>query len=287
MTAEPKYCRRVQITDEVCFEPDSFPVMAGPCAVETRDQLMATAQVAMEAGATMLRGGVFKPRTSPHSFQGLGHEGLELLAEASAMTGLPVVTEVLDPRDVGAVAECVAMLQIGSRNMQNFSLLREVGQSGRPVLLKRGASATLEEWLGAAEYVLGEGNPDVVLCERGIRGFDPGVRYTLDLAVILRVRQLSDLPVIVDPSHATGARDLVRAMAFAAVAAGADGLIVEVHPDPEHARCDGPQALLPSDFFSLMGKLGRWTSLAGRSLPECQSHGLLGTVGMDGSGMGR
>ncbi len=263
----PSATRQVVALDAgVCFGPGSMVVIAGPCAVEGRAQLLETARAVRAAGAAMLRGGAFKPRTSPHSFQGLGQEGLRLLAEAAAEVGLPVVTEVLDPRDVELVGGCAAMLQVGSRNMQNYPLLREVGRFGRPVLLKRGAAATVDEWLGAADYVLQEGNRNVVLCERGIRGFDPGVRYTLDLAAVPRLRCASPLPVLVDPSHGTGARELVPAMARAAVGAGADGLLIEVHPDPERALCDGRQALLPAEFRDLMAELTRWAAALGRRL---------------------
>jgi 3-deoxy-7-phosphoheptulonate synthase len=245
---------------------DSFVVMAGPCAVESRELLIAAADAVAAAGAGMLRGGAFKPRTSPKSFQGLGEEGLRLLEEASRRTGLPVVTEVMDPRDVDLVARHAAMLQIGSRSMQNFPLLRAVGRQRKPVLLKRGAAATLEELLLAAEYVLQEGNPNVVLCERGVRGFDPSTRYVLDLAAVPVLRQRSPLPIVVDPSHGTGDASLVPAMAKAAAAAGADGLLVEVHPAPERALCDGRQALHPTDFAELMADLRRLLPLLGKRL---------------------
>ena len=240
--------------------------MAGPCAVESEQQLFAAADAVLAAGASMLRGGAFKPRTSPQSFQGLGKRGLDLLTAASARTGLPVVTEVLDPRDVQLVGEHAAMLQVGSRNMQNFALLREVGRRGLPVLLKRGAAATIEELLQAAEYVLAEGNDRVVLCERGLRSFDPSARYVLDLAVVPALRERTELPVIVEPSHGTGRAALVPSMAKAALAAGADGLLIEVHPRPADARCDGPQALLPADFASLMVELRRLLPMLGRRL---------------------
>ena len=249
-----------------CFGPGTFAVIGGPCAVESRNQLLTTARAVAAAGAVMLRGGAFKPRTSPHSFQGLGAEGLALLVEASRVTGLPVVTEVLDPRDVELVAASAAMLQIGSRNMQNFPLLREVGRSGRPVLLKRGAAATVDELLSAADYILAEGNTAVVLCERGVRGFDPATRYVLDLSVVPVLKQRTSLPVIVDPSHATGRGELVVPMALAAMAAGADGVIVEVHPDPENALCDGRQALLPADFADLIERLESLAPAVGRKL---------------------
>lgn len=254
----------VVIDDAVAFARDRVVVMAGPCAVENRDQLLTTARAVRAAGAHMLRGGAFKPRTSPHSFQGLGRAGLELLVEASREVGLPVVTEVLDPRDVDLVASHAAMLQVGSRNMQNFPLLREVGRAGKPVLLKRGASATLEELLAAAEYVLGEGNRRVVLCERGVRGFDPSVRYVLDLSAVPLLQQRSPLPVVVDPSHGTGRASLVGRMAVAAVAAGADGLLIEVHPRPEEALCDGQQALLPEEFTHLVTEVQRVAQVVGR-----------------------
>lgn len=238
--------------------------MAGPCAVETRELLLTVADAVAKAGAAVLRGGAFKPRTSPKSFQGLGIEGLQLLAEASARTGLPVVTEVLDPRDVEVVAEHAAILQVGSRNMQNFPLLREVGRQRRPVLLKRGAAATLDELLHAADYILQEGNTHVILCERGVRGFDPATRYVLDLAAVPALKQRSPLPVIVDPSHGTGEASLVPAMARAAAAAGADGLLIEVHAAPELALSDGKQALRPAEFAHLAAELRRLVPLVGR-----------------------
>ena len=230
-------------------------VIAGPCAVESREQVLAAAQAVKAAGGAILRGGAFKPRTGPHAFQGLGYEGLEYLAEAGRAAGLPIVTEVmridqLEP--VAAVADC---LQIGARNMQNFDLLKEVGRVGKPVLLKRGMSATLEEFLAAAEYILLEGNDQVILCERGIRTFERALRNTLDLGVVPFLRQVTHLPVIVDPSHAVGRRDLVTPMAKAAVVVGAAGVMVEVHPDPARALCDGPQSLDPSSFTRLMREL--------------------------------
>lgn len=223
-------------------------LMAGPCVVESREQLVATAVAVKRAGADILRGGAFKPRTSPYAFQGLGEEGLRHLAAARVATGLPVVTEVLEPDQVELVAEYADMLQVGSRNMTNFPLLRRVGGSAKPVLLKRGFSATVEEWLMSAEYILASGNPDVVLCERGIRGFDPLLRFNLDLNAVPLAKELSHLPVIVDPSHGTGKRSLVARMALAGLAAGADGLIVEVHPDPDRARCDASQTITPDEL---------------------------------------
>ncbi len=226
-----------------------FGLIAGPCTVEYREQTLETARVVAAAGVTMLRGGAYKPRTSPYTFQGLGAAGLEILAEARAETGLPLVTELLDPRDVEAVVETADVIQIGARNMQNFILLSEAGRSAKPVLLKRGPSASIEELLMAAEYVMKEGNERVILCERGIRTFETTVRYTLDLGAVPVLKQETHLPVIVDPSHAAGRRDLVLPLARAAVAAGADGIIVEVHPRPEEALCDGPQQI-PADEFA-------------------------------------
>jgi 3-deoxy-7-phosphoheptulonate synthase len=261
---------------------DQFVVMAGPCAVESRELLLTTAEAVAAAGAGLLRGGAFKPRTSPKSFQGLGEAGLHLLAEASAATGLPVVTEVMDPRDVELVARHAAVLQIGSRNMQNFPLLREVGRQAKPVLLKRGAASTLDELLLAADYVLQEGNTQVVLCERGVRGFDPTTRYVLDLAAVPALRERTDLPIVVDPSHGTGIASLVAPMAKAAVVAGADGLLIEVHAAPELALCDGKQALRPAEFATLATELRRLVALMGRRWSR--PHGA-GSVA--GSGVGR
>ncbi|MGQ9558336.1 MAG: 3-deoxy-7-phosphoheptulonate synthase [Desulfurispora sp.] len=241
-------------------------VMAGPCAVEEREQMLAAAQAVKNAGAAVLRGGAFKPRTSPYSFQGLGVDGLLMLAEARAITGLPVITEVMDPRQVALVANYADILQIGTRNMQNYTLLREVAGASKPVLLKRGQSATIEEWLLAAEYILAAGNSQVILCERGIRGFDPILRNTLDLASVAVVKQMTHLPVIVDPSHAVGRCTYVPAMARAAVAAGADGLLIEVHPCPERALCDGQQSLTPEQFSVLMGQLQHVARAVGRSI---------------------
>jgi len=223
-------------------------LMAGPCVVEGRESLLELAAAVRAAGADILRGGAFKPRTSPYAFQGLGEEGLRHLAAARAATGLPVVTEVLEPDQVELVAAYADMLQIGSRNMANFPLLRRVGKTDKPVLLKRGFSATVEEWLMSAEYVLASGNPNVVLCERGIRGFDSLLRFNLDLNAVPLAKELSHLPVIVDPSHGTGKRSLVHRMALAGLAAGADGLIVEVHPDPDRARCDAAQTITPGEL---------------------------------------
>mgnify|MGYP001381483658 CR=1 FL=1 len=243
-----------------------FTLIAGPCAVESRQQTLASAHAVAQAGASMLRGGAFKPRTSPYSFQGLGLQALELLAEAKAQTGLPVVTEVMDPRDLDAVLEVADVVQIGSRNMQNYPLLEEVGRSGVPVLLKRGLSSTLEELLMSAEYVLKEGNPAVMLCERGIRTFERAYRFTLDLMAVPVLKELTDLPVIVDPSHAAGRRELVAPLSLAAAAVGADGLIVEVHPEPDQAQCDGPQALPTDGFAEYVDRVRAAAALAGKVL---------------------
>src|SRR6202453_2117037 len=226
---------------------DHFALIAGPCTVESREQVMETARIVRDAGASLFRGGAYKPRTSPYAFQGLGVEGLRLLAEAKAETGLPIVTELMDVRDLDAVLEVADVIQIGARNMQNYSLLTEVGRSGCPVLLKRGLSATIDELLMAAEYVLKEGNPSVMLCERGIRTFETAYRFTLDLMAVPVLQEVSHLPVIVDPSHAAGRRDLVLPLSLAAAAVGADGIIVEVHPNPDEAICDGPQDLRNDD----------------------------------------
>jgi 3-deoxy-7-phosphoheptulonate synthase len=236
---------------QVPIGPDTFTFIAGPCAVETAAQTLEAAEMAKAAGATLLRGGAFKPRTSPYSFQGLGVKGLEILADVRATTGLPIVTEVVDARDVAVVAELADMLQIGTRNMANFGLLQAAGGAGKPVLLKRGMTATIEEWLMAAEYVAQRGNLDVVLCERGIRTFEPTTRNTLDISAVPIVQSTSHLPVIVDPSHAGGRRDLVVPLSRAAIGVGADGVIVDVHPDPEHALCDGPQALFGAKLRAL------------------------------------
>jgi 3-deoxy-7-phosphoheptulonate synthase len=227
-------------------------IIAGPCAVESEEQILKTARAVKAAGADMLRGGAFKPRTGPHTFQGLKEEGLKLLVKASEETGLPVVTEVMSPDNVGLVAEYADVLQVGARNMQNFDLLRELGSVRKPVLLKRGLSATIEEFLAAAEYILAGGNGSVVLCERGIRTFETATRNTLDLSVVPLIRELSHLPVTVDPSHATGRRSLVPAMTKAALVAGAHGVLLEVHPEPEKALSDGAQSLTPQGFAKLM-----------------------------------
>src|SRR6185295_837316 len=244
--------------------PDTLTVIAGPCAVETAEQTMAAALMARAAGASLLRGGAYKPRSSPYAFQGLGETGLKILAEVREATGLPVVTEVVDPGDVDLVASYADMLQVGTRNMQNFPLLQAVGGVGKPVLLKRGMNATIEEWLMAAEYIAQRGNLDVVLCERGIRTFEPATRNTLDISAVPVVQTKSHLPVIVDPSHAAGHKELVVPLSRAAIAVGADGVIVDVHPDPETALCDGPQALLGADLRALAQAVRQLPPAVGR-----------------------
>ncbi len=241
-------------------------IMAGPCAVESEVQLSETAQKVRTGGASILRGGAFKPRTSPYSFQGLGKEGLEMLERARKLTGLAVVSEVMDTRQVETVARYVDMLQIGSRNMQNFPLLKEAGRTSKPILLKRGMMATIDEYLHAAEYLLSQGNTQVVLCERGIRTFESSTRYTLDLNAIPVLKQRTHLPVIVDPSHGTGIRSLVPTMAKASIAAGADGLLMEVHYRPDEALCDGSQSLYPEEFERMMADLRKVAEAVGRSI---------------------
>jgi 3-deoxy-7-phosphoheptulonate synthase len=226
-------------------------LIAGPCSVESEEQIVDTAIKVKAAGANMLRGGAFKPRTSPYDFQGLGLKGLKYLEKAKQASGLPVVTEVIDPRDVSWVCEYADVLQIGARNMQNFSLLKEVGKANKPVLLKRGMYSTLAEWLNCAEYILAEGNPNVILCERGIRTFETYTRNTLDLSIVPAVKEITHLPILVDPSHGTGRKSLIAPMSFAAIAAGADGLIIEVHNNPCEALCDKDQALIPEEFQSI------------------------------------
>jgi 3-deoxy-7-phosphoheptulonate synthase len=245
--------------------PDTFTFIAGPCAVETADQTLESARMAKGAGATLLRGGAFKPRTSPYAFQGLGVEGLRILAEVRDEVGMPIVTEVMDGADVDVVAEHADMLQIGTRNMQNFGLLQAVGACGKPVMLKRGLTATYEEWLMAAEYIAQRGNLDIVLCERGIRGFEPSIRNMLDVSAVAMVQRQSHLPVIVDPSHAAGRRDLVVPLARAGIAAGADGVMVDVHPHPETALCDGAQALFGEALDELARAVATIPPLLGRT----------------------
>lgn len=241
-------------------------VIAGPCSVESEEQIVTTARAVRAAGATMLRGGAFKPRSSPYAFRGLGKEGLRLLALAREETGLPVVTEVMTPTDVECIASYADVLQIGARNMQNYQLLEEVGRTGKPVLLKRGLSATVEEWLLSAEYVVAQGNPNVILCERGIRTFETATRNTIDLNAVAVVKRRSHLPVIVDPSHGTGKWYLVPSLSLAALAVGADGLIIEVHPDPDRAKSDGSQSLNLENFAALMPRLEAVASAMGRSI---------------------
>ncbi len=238
--------------DGVPVGGDEFVVMAGPCAVESREQLLAAAEIAKKGGAQFLRGGAYKPRTSPYSFQGLEEEGLKYLAEAKEKTGLRIVTEVTEVDAVETVAEYADLLQIGARNMQNFRLLKEVGRTQKPVMLKRGLAATLDEWLNAAEYILNEGNPNVIFCERGIRTYETYTRNTLDLSAVAAIKHLSHLPIIVDPSHGTGKWRFIKPMALAAVACGADGLIMEMHPNPAKALSDGPQSLTPENYNDLM-----------------------------------
>lgn len=245
--------------------PDTFTLIAGPCAVETAEQTLEAAWMARRAGATLLRGGAYKPRTSPYAFQGLGVDGLRILAEVRELVRLPIVTEVMDPADVDVVAEYADMLQVGTRNMQNFGLLQAVGASGKPVMLKRGLSATYEEWLMAAEYIAQRGNLDIVLCERGVRSFEPSIRNMLDVTAVPAIQRLSHLPVIIDPSHAAGQRELVVALARAGMAAGADGVMVDLHPHPEVALCDGAQALFGDSLDELAAAVTTIPPLLGRT----------------------
>lgn len=264
--AEIKKEKTVVRVGDAAFGGGNFAVIAGPCSVESEEQLLITARKVKAAGARVLRGGAFKPRTSPYAFQGLAEEGLKLLAMARNETGLPFATEVVTNRDVELVARYADILQIGARNMANYSLLREVGATGKPVLLKRGMAATLEELLLAAEYVADAGNEQIILCERGIRTFETFTRNTLDLSAVPSIHMLSHLPIIVDPSHGTGVRELVRSMALAGIAAGADGLIMEVHPAPEAAMSDGAQSLLPDVFAEIMEEGSRYLAVSGRRL---------------------
>lgn len=245
---------------------DTLTVVAGPCSVEDRNQILEVAHAVKEAGARALRGGAFKPRTSPYSFQGLGEKGLELLAEAREQTGLPIITEVLTTTDVQLVSDYADVLQIGARNMQNYMLLQAVGKQPKPILLKRGMSATMEEFLLAAEYIINAGNKNVILCERGIRTFEEYARNTLALAIIPAIKRVSHLPIVIDPTHGTGHAYMVESMCLAAAAGGADGLIVEVHPDPEHAMTDAAQQINPSQFKDLMSKLARIAGAVDRKL---------------------
>ena len=245
---------------------ENFSLIAGPCTVESRDQTLTAARAVREAGGSLFRGGAYKPRSSPYSFQGLGQEGLRLLAEAREETGLPIVTELMDARDIEPVLEVADVIQVGARNMQNYPLLSEIGRSGKPALIKRGLSSTLEELLMAAEYVLKEGNPNVMLCERGIRTFETAYRFTLDITAVPVLKELTHLPIIVDPSHAAGRRDLVGPLSYAAAAAGADGIIVEVHPEPEEAICDGPQQLYTDGLGEYVAKVEQAAAIAGKVL---------------------
>ena len=257
---------KVPIGKGVVVGGEKVIVIAGPCSVESKNQIMEVAQKVKEAGAHALRGGAFKPRTAPYSFQGLGKKGLEMLAEAGRKTGLPIVTEVMSPEDVKTVAEYADVLQVGARNVQNFPLLKKLGKKDKPVLLKRGLMTTIEEFLLAAEYILAEGNPNVILCERGIRTFETATRYTLDISAIPVLKKKTHLPVIVDPSHGTGYWEYVPPMCYAAIAAGADGLIVEVHPKPEEALSDGTQSLKPEKFKEMMENLSKFVKAVGRKL---------------------
>jgi len=259
-----KMGRTVLNIDGVQIGGDRVVVAAGPCSVETREQVMETAMAVQSAGARLLRGGAFKPRTSPYSFQGMGEDGLKLLVEARAITGLPIVTEVMAPEDVDLVSEYADVLQIGTRNAQNFPLLKRVGKTSKPVFLKRGMSSTIQEFLMSAEYILSEGNPNVILCERGIRTFETMTRFTLDLSAVPVLKEESHLPIFVDPSHSSGHWRYVAPMALAAIAAGADGLLVEVHPRPAEALCDGPQALKPDTFQAMMDTLVKVAEATGR-----------------------
>jgi 3-deoxy-7-phosphoheptulonate synthase len=253
--------------------PNTVTLIAGPCAVETPTQTLAAARMAQSAGATLLRGGAFKPRTSPYAFQGLGERGLKILSDVREETGLPVVTEVVGVQDVDMVAAYADMLQIGTRNMQNFPLLQAVGAAGKPVLLKRGMNATIEEWLMAAEYIAQRGNLDIVLCERGIRTFETATRNTLDISAVPVVQKLSHLPIIVDPSHSGGHRDLVLPLTRSAIVAGADGVIIDVHPQPDVALCDGPQALIAEDLPLLSSTVTQLADFMGRKrVPERQRY---------------
>ncbi|HKL26807.1 MAG TPA: 3-deoxy-7-phosphoheptulonate synthase [Desulfuromonadales bacterium] len=256
----------VEIAPGLTVGGDRLIVMAGPCSVESEEQILETAHVVKAAGASVLRGGAFKPRTSPYSFQGMEEEGLKLLAQARAETGLPIVTEVVNPRDVELVAKYADIMQVGARNVQNFALLKMLGQLDKPILLKRGMATTIQEYLMSAEYILAEGNRRVILCERGIRTFETATRNTLDISAIPVLRQQTHLPILIDPSHATGHAALVPSMCYASVAAGCDGLIVEVHPHPENAASDGPQSLRPADFTAMMAKLREFAAVVGRTI---------------------
>jgi 3-deoxy-7-phosphoheptulonate synthase len=279
VTSPYKFASRTWHPDDTVVDVDGVPVggpevivMAGPCSVESEDQIEASAAAVARAGARILRGGAYKPRSSPYAFQGLGEDGLRMMREAADRHGLKVVTEVMSPEQIDVVARYAHVFQIGARNMQNYSLLRDVGRVGLPVFLKRGLAATVEEWLMSAEYVLSEGNPNVILCERGIRTFETATRNTLDLSAVPVVKKLSHLPVVVDPSHGVGLRHLVTPMARAAVAAGADGLMVEAHPNPPEALSDGPQSLYLDDFSDLMVQVRRIADAIGRTVADARTR---------------
>jgi len=255
------------VIDDVVIGGDDITIIAGPCSVESEEQTIETAKAVKAAGAKLLRGGAYKPRTSPYEFRGLGRRGLEILAQARTETGLKIITEVMTPADIGDVAEFTDVFQIGARNSQNYLLLEEVGKAGKPVMLKRGLSLMLEEWLLAAEYVMAQGCPDVILCERGIRTFEPSTRNTLDVSAVPVLQGMSHLPVFIDPSHAAGKRPYVAALALAGVAAGADGLMIEVHPSPDHALSDGAQSLTFAEFAELTPRIARVAAAVGRLLP--------------------
>ncbi|MBP1736664.1 MAG: 3-deoxy-7-phosphoheptulonate synthase [Oscillospiraceae bacterium] len=256
----------IALGDGVAIGGNKLCVIAGPCSVETPEQIVGVAKAVKAAGASALRGGAFKPRTSPYSFQGMGLDGIRLLQEARAVTGLPIVTEIMSTEHLDIFEASVDVIQVGARNMQNFDLLKRLGKTTKPILLKRGLSSTIEEWLMSAEYIMAGGNHQVILCERGIRTFETYTRNTLDLSAVLAVKKLSHLPVVVDPSHACGMAWMVERMALAAVAAGADGLIIEVHNDPQNALCDGPQSITPEQFSALMPKLSAIAGCVGRSV---------------------
>jgi 3-deoxy-7-phosphoheptulonate synthase len=271
VSREHRPSRSVIMVGGVPIGPDNFTVIAGPCTVETPEQTLTAARMAQAAGASLLRGGAFKPRTSPYAFQGLGVAGLKILADVRAETGMPVVTEVIDPASVDLVSSYADMLQVGTRSMQNFTLLQAVGSASKPVLLKRGMNATIEEWLMAAEYIAQRGNLDIVLCERGIRTFETATRNTLDISAVPVAQRLSHLPVIIDPSHSGGRRDLVLPLSRAAIAVGADGIIVDMHPQPATAMCDGDQALTGDDISELATAVGTLPGLVGRTLTPARA----------------
>ncbi|MCC6315339.1 MAG: 3-deoxy-7-phosphoheptulonate synthase [Thermomicrobiales bacterium] len=260
---------------DVVIGGDQITVMAGPCSVESEEQTVSTARAAKAAGAHILRGGAYKPRTSPYEFRGLGRRGLEILATAREETGMPIITEVMTPSDIDEVGEFTDIFQIGARNSQNYLLLEEVGKAGKPVMLKRGLSMLMEEWLLAAEYVMAQGNPDVILCERGIRTFESATRNTLDVSAVPVIRGMSHLPIIVDPSHAAGKRALVPALALAGIAAGADGLMIETHPSPDHALSDGAQSLTFAQFAELMPRVAAVAAAVGRSFSAAETSAVV------------